>query len=115
MFPGEHPHGFLPLPVFIVGAIISTAAFTIGSVVLLTLFSKLIDGSDGQGIFMGYFNASRAASRVVAPVVVGLLWNIGGSYLVFLPTAVVLFMGLWMNIIGYTSMDPPPSLRLQSD
>jgi hypothetical protein len=64
---------------------------------------------------MGYFNASRAASRVAAPIVVGLLWNIGGSYLVFIPTSVALFTGLWMNIIGYTSMDPQAALRVQSD
>eukprot|EP01122_Echinamoeba_exundans_P017610 TRINITY_DN943_c0_g1_i2.p1 TRINITY_DN943_c0_g1~~TRINITY_DN943_c0_g1_i2.p1 ORF type:complete len:486 (-),score=52.91 TRINITY_DN943_c0_g1_i2:899-2356(-) len=115
VFPGNHPNGFLPEPVFLVGAGISTAAFTIGSVVLLTLFSKLIDGSEGQGIFMGYFNASRAASRVAAPIVVGLLWNIGGAYLVFIPTAVALFTGLWMNIIGYASMDPQAALRIQSD
>lgn len=114
-FPSFHPNGFIPFPVFVVGAAVSTAAFTIGSVVLLTLFSRLIDGSEGQGIFMGYFNASRAASRVAAPIVVGILWNIGGAYMVFIPTCIVLFMGLWMNIAGYTSMDPPTALRIQSD
>lgn len=112
VFTTLHPTGYIPFPVFVVGAIISTAAFTFGSVVLLTLFSRLIDGSEGQGIFMGYFNASRALSRVVAPIVVGLLWDAGGAFLVFVPTAIALFTGLWMNIAGLTSMDPPEVLRV---
>jgi hypothetical protein len=97
--------GFIPFWTFAVGAGLSGGSFAVGTVVLLTLFSRLTDGSEGQGIYMGYFNASRALSRIVAPLLVGLAFEAGGVFLVFVPTTVLLFIGLWVNMWGHSGMD----------
>jgi len=61
---------------------------------------------------MGWFNASRALSRILAPLAGAYAYQKGGAFAVFMPTTIIMFTGLWVNILAHKSLlavKPAPS------
>jgi len=69
----------LPLWRFIPGAILCSSSYTMGIIVLLSLYCIILDDKD-QGRMMTWFNGSGALARVTIPIISSYLFDIGGDF-----------------------------------
>lgn len=88
----------LTMTQFLLGYFLTCIGYPIGVTLISTIFSKIL-GPRPQGVWMGLLVGSGCLSRIMGPVVVGVVYTRYGTYATFGFTTVMMVVALlWLLI-----------------
>jgi len=95
---------------FMVGFVLATAGYPFCLSLSGSLYSKVI-GSINPGFWLGLFATSGSIARVVGPLVVTEIYELWGTYALFIGVTATLVISFFLTILAYKSMVPESSVE----
>jgi len=93
-------YSLVSLPRFITGITCATIGFGVTEVLLLSIYSKLLEKFQ-QGAYMGYITASGSLARIVAPILAAYVFEYAQSGIVFIVPLMLTGVALALTIGFY--------------
>eukprot|EP01112_Ceratiomyxa_fruticulosa_P008626 TRINITY_DN2235_c0_g1_i6.p1 TRINITY_DN2235_c0_g1~~TRINITY_DN2235_c0_g1_i6.p1 ORF type:complete len:473 (-),score=90.16 TRINITY_DN2235_c0_g1_i6:68-1486(-) len=90
-----------------IGAVFEGIGYPMASTFMYTVFSKVLNPKF-QGTKMGWLTAGGSLARMLGPIWATKSFDFGGSELLFLTTAALVFIALLVNVIFYKQLTPHP-------
>jgi len=90
---------------FMVGFVVATAGYPFCLTLTGSIYSKLL-GSSNPGFWLGLFATSGSLARVIGPLVVTEIYELWGTYVLFIVVTVTLIISLGFTIISWKKLIP---------
>jgi len=100
---------------FMTGFVIATVGYPFCVTLTGSMYSKLLITSNNPGLWLGVFVTTGSLARVIGPIVVTEIYELWGTYVLFITVTATLVVSLVLTLIFWTQLVTPTTTQAKPD